>query len=87
MMNQSSYPARDISRAAPLLVQKSWSLEGVLLIPGFIGNMTVNMYDFLSTTPVRIGYMYVGHWYKFWPFFAFCLPSIKTGLNWITGIL
>ena len=73
-MDQIYSPARDMSKAAPLLVQKSWSLDGVLLIPGLIGNITENMYDFLSTTPVLIGYIYVGQVYRFWPFFAFCFP-------------
>lgn len=80
-------PANDINKAAPLFVQKSWSLEPVVLTPGFIGNVTVNMKDGFYLTPVRIGYIYVGHVYVFWPFLAFCFPYIKVGLNWMIGIL
>lgn len=72
--NHNSSPASDISKAAPLLAQKSWSLEFVLFTPGLMGNITVNMKDFLSTTPVLMGYMYVGQVYRFCPFFAFCFP-------------
>ena len=57
LIDQSYYPANDISRAAPLLAQKSWSLEGVLFTPGLIGSITENINDFLSTTPVLIGYI------------------------------
>lgn len=71
--NQNSYPASDINKAAPLLIQKSWSDRLVVLIPGFIGNITVNINDGVLN-PVLIGYMYVGHVYKFCPFFAFCFP-------------
>lgn len=74
MFDQSYSPASDISKAVPLFVKKSWSLDGVLLTPGFIGNITVNMYDGFYLTPVLIGYMYVGQAYRFCPFFAFCLP-------------
>jgi hypothetical protein len=60
-LNDQIYsPANDINKAAPLFVQKSWSLELVVLTPGFIGSVTVNMNDGFYLTPVRIGYMYVG---------------------------
>ena len=45
--DQSYYPESDINRAAPLLAQKSWSLEVVVFTPGLIGSITVNIYDFL----------------------------------------
>ena len=54
-----------MSKAAPLLAQKSWSLDGVLFTPGLIGSITENIYDFLSITPVLMGYIYVGHVYRF----------------------
>jgi hypothetical protein len=57
MFHQIYSPAKDISNAAPLFVQKSWSLEGVLFTPGFIGNITVNMKDIFYLTPVLMGYI------------------------------
>jgi len=39
------------------------------------------MNDGFSLVPVLIGYIYVGHAYKVYPFLAFVLPSVNTGLK------